>query len=244
MNITKEQATIMRGWAIMFIALHNFFHLEAFGLPQENETVFSIDRTADFFLQLFSENSHVVGILFSFIGWCGVPVFVLLSGYGLSKKYERSEGKINEWTYIKYNYLKLLCLIFPAAIFFLTYRVIEGSWNTAIKGLLSLTFLNTFVPGYGSIAPPFWYFSLTFQLYLAYLLLCRVKNWKVLIAIGLVFLSLYIVVGPDLFQSDYLLKRMRLTLFGWIPVFVIGMLLARKKVPLIAKEMPPPIPSY
>ena len=194
-----------------------------------------MDRTTEFFLQLFSGNPHVVGILLSFIGWCGVPVFVLLSGYGLSKKYGRRDEKINELSFIKYNYLKLLSLILPAVIFFLTFYSIEGSWKTVLKGLFSLTFLNTFIPGFNSIAPPFWYFSLTFQLYLAFLLLYRVKNWKVLTVIGIIFLSLYIVVGPDCLQSDILLKRMRLTLFGWIPVFVIGILLARDNNILMTK---------
>ncbi len=52
MNISKDRCTNMRGWAIMSIAMHNFFHLKEFGLAQENETHFSSEG-----IKIFLENA-------------------------------------------------------------------------------------------------------------------------------------------------------------------------------------------
>ena len=219
---------MMKGWAIMFIALHNFFHLEEFGLAQENETLFSIERTKIFFQNIFSIDQPLLGNLFSFIGWCGVPVFVFLSGYGLSKKYS-TEKKINSISYLKHSYLKLLLLILPAAIFFLIYRALFVSWSSVALGGISLTFLNTLVPGFGSIAPPFWYFSLTFQLYILYLLLFRIKDWRILAGIGVSFFLIYIVLCPNLYPNAAILKYIRLNFIGWLTVFILGIIVGNYK---------------
>lgn len=228
MIIPDNQSKIMRGWAIMFIALHNFFHLEEFGLAQENETLFSLERTSIFFQNLFSCDQPLIGNLFSFIGWCGVPVFVFFSGYGLSKKYGK-ENKIEIVAYLKHSYLKLFCLILPAAIFFLVYRAFFVSLGSVALGCVSLTFLNTLVPGLGSIAPPFWYFSLTFQLYILYILLFRIKDWRKLAGIGVLFFLIYIILSPDFYPNAAILKYIRLNFIGWLTVFILGLIIGHYK---------------
>lgn len=239
MNITREQATIMRALAIMFIALHNFFHLESFGLAQENETLFDLERTNCFFSQLVA-GEPIIGVFFSFVGWCGVPVFVFFSGYGLSRKYIGKEN-VNTFQFLKHSYLKLLYLILPAALFFIPYYAIFGSWTRVLECLFSLTFLTTLVPGLSSIAPPFWYFSLTFQLYIVFYFLFYIKNRRLLILFGIIFLFLYYFMSPQLFPNATLLRYIRLSFVGWMPVFIFGMIIGQNTVSiknLIAPESP------
>ena len=80
----------MKGFAIIFIMLHNFLHIN--GFSKENETVFYLERTQMFFQNVLNQPLNVIGDVFSFIGWVGVPVFVFLSGYGLERKYHKSDG--------------------------------------------------------------------------------------------------------------------------------------------------------
>lgn len=76
----------MRGVAIVFIMLHNLLHLVIPTL--ENEFVFQIERTRFFMNEVFSGGVDVVQDIFSFLGWYGVAVFLFLSGYGLTLKYD------------------------------------------------------------------------------------------------------------------------------------------------------------
>lgn len=231
MTITKEQCTIMRGWAVFFIALHNFLHLEVFGFAQENETRFCKDGL-DAFLDNIANGGGYFENIFSFIGWLGVPIFVFLSGYGLATKYGSENKSIEFKTYIKHSYLKLLSLILPATLIVIPYQFVSASALRALKSVLSLSFLNTLIPSglfnysLPSVLPTYWYFSLTFQLYLLYLLFAKVKNQKTLIIVGVTFLLVTMLLGPDIVNDSYLLRYDRLNLIGWIPVFVTGMLMA------------------
>lgn len=168
--ISKEQTLIMRGLAIMFIALHNFLHLPQFGFVQENEMYFHSENYQNFLADLSNPSWILVGDVFSFIGWCGVPAFVFLSGYGLSRKYLKAD-RIELWPYVKRSYVKLLCLLIPALLFFVSYQFFEVGVKRAILSLFSLTFLNTILSikkTLPSAAPTYWYIPMTFQLYLIY----------------------------------------------------------------------------
>lgn len=240
MIIPKTQCTIMRGWAILFIALHNFLHLPEFGFAQENETRFCTEGI-NIFLQNLSVLSWggitycetVIYNIFSFIGWVGVPVFVFLSGYGLTVKYKNRSQIIGVKKYITHSYLKLLYLILPAVMLVIPYQFFSVSFVRAIKSVFSLTFLNTIIPAgllnfsLPSSLPTFWYLSLTFQLYLIFLLLVKVKDNLKLATIGIVFLLITVALGPDFYPNEVLLRYERLNCIGWIPFFILGIIIAR-----------------
>lgn len=78
--LTKENSKILRGLAITAIVLHNFLHIDLFGLSSENEMSFSVEKFMAFFSSL--DDGLLVAQIFSFLGWVGVPVFVFLTGYG------------------------------------------------------------------------------------------------------------------------------------------------------------------
>ena len=88
--MNKTFQTILKGYAILFIILHNYCHLKEFGLPQENEMSFTSLNWEIFIQHVTSSPIMLIPDLLSFVGWIGVPVFVFLSGFGLTKKYELS----------------------------------------------------------------------------------------------------------------------------------------------------------
>ena len=192
MKINRDQALIMRGMAIMSIMLHNFIHLDKFGYARENEMEYHWHRTQLFFEHVLSTNSilSVLGDVVSFIGWFGVPVFVFFSGYGLSIKYGTQESYtgVSKKLYLKHSYVKLFLLIIPSAIFFVLFRISIGDWQRVAEILFSFTFLNSLFSGIviklHYAAPPFWYFSLTFQLYIIWLLLRNISNRRLIIMGG------------------------------------------------------------
>ena len=231
MEISRDESTIMKGLAILFIALHNFFHLERFGFLQENETLFDITRSHEMISYLLDPDVYFLCNLFSFIGWCGVPLFVFLSGFGLVKKYEKNHKPIESKSYITYNYIKLFHLVLPGALFFIILQVSQGNWLRVGFSAFSLTFTNTlfgFFKSIPSAAPPYWYFSLTFQLYLIYLLFNRLKNDSLLYVLFIIFLLLYLFLNPIFGIDQKWLRYIRLNSFGWLPVFIIGILFARE----------------
>ncbi len=230
MEISRDESAIMKGLAILFIALHNFYHLELFGFIQENETLFDIRRSQEIFSYLLNPDGYFLCHFFSFIGWCGVPIFVFLSGYGLVKKYEKGPAFIERKVFLKYNYLKLFFLVLPGALFFIFIQLSQGNWLRAGFSLFSLTFTNPLFGCFKSLpsaAPPYWYFSLTFQLYLIYLLLNRVRYNRLLYYLFLFFLLLYLVLNPNHGIDPRWLRYIRLNSFGWLPVFITGILFAR-----------------
>ena len=83
MSNSRYISSLIKGYAIIFIALHNFLHMSYMGFVQENEMRFDISKSRLFFEHLLNPSWTIVGDLFSFIGWIGVPVFVFLSGFGL-----------------------------------------------------------------------------------------------------------------------------------------------------------------
>ena len=177
--------------AIMSIMLHNFIHLDKFGFARENEMEYHLSRTQVFFDHIINANSilSVMGDIISFVGWFGVPVFVFFSGYGLATKYgDKFASNFDKKDYLKHSYLKLLLLILPAAIFFILFRAAIGDWQRIVEILFSFTFLNSLFSGIiiklHYAAPPFWYFSLTFQLYIIWLLLRNLSNRRLVIVGG------------------------------------------------------------
>lgn len=83
----RENSQVLRGMAILFIILHNLLHNPVFGLSKENEMSYSQELSDSFWMAFTSSGCNFLAEFFSFLGWTGVPVFVFLTGYGLTKNY-------------------------------------------------------------------------------------------------------------------------------------------------------------
>lgn len=218
----------MRGLAIMAIAVHNLLHLvpEEF-FVQENEICFHSGLFKKLLTSISSLQSTLPGDLLSHFGWYGVVVFVFLSGYGLSRRYDEAE-KFSVRNFCCRSYLKLLKLL----VFYPLYLAIfawcgDGdkiSWF-GIGKMLSMTG-NLFYPFEYPEPGVYWYFSLTMQFYLLYPLLRRFRSaW--LLAAGFVLpLTAMALLEPVSAPLIYL----RGNCFGWLPVFVAGIAFARMRL--------------
>lgn len=218
----------MRGLAILSIVFHNYIHQGRFGFAMQNESSFDIARTMDFLAGLGHGVGNTLCEIGSFLGWLGVPVFVFLSGYGLVKKYESpSSPDLAPLPYIKHSWMKLFKLMLPGILFFAIYLELRGlgGLSTQARYVLYLSLLGNLF-GIDSMSPSiYWYFGLTFELYLVYLFFNKYRSNRIL-ACGLI-LPLLIQGVCLFFGFDSILHYNLRNVLGWMSVFCFGMLSGR-----------------
>lgn len=227
--MTKKECSSLRGIAIIFIMLHNYCHWLPFAVP-ENEFSFSVEKYIRFWNVITGETLFIQ--FFSFWGHLGVSAFVLLSGYGLVRKYDNTN--IN-WTSFVIKHYKKLSI--PMVLGFIAYYIVLFIMNyptnqdistiIPIKRFLAqLTLIINLLPNpHRLINPgPYWYFSLTMQLYLIYILLVHKRSisYITIIALGVFIFSLFLEYNPKL------LILTKYNFIGWLFPFIYGIILGRK----------------
>ena len=229
----------MKGIAILGIMLHNYCHYVK-GIVRENEFTWQ-QLKCDRLWEVFQQPDELLPMhLFSFFGHYGVTVFLFLSGFGLVMKYERgSLPEIGVWRFLRYNYLKLFRIFIVGFVLFTMldattpgmhrYRVGEV---VAMLGMYA-NFLEH--PARVVWPGPYWYFSVTLQLYILYrLVFYRWRHWGVVVAL---------IVGCWVWQMCYLedlvtLERLRYNLVGGLLPFGMGVLAARsEKLKVMSEKM-------
>ena len=228
-NISRDCSLIMRGLAIIFIALHNRCHLIG-GITRENEFLF-LRKNVNEILDINTLSIKTICDLLSFFGWYGVTVFMFLSGYGLVKKYEQTptiDAHFSAKHFICSNYKKLFLLMLPGTILFLMYNEAvylcfnSLTWQQILSPLATQTLLSNLT--YPAIQPSpgvYWYFGLTMQLYIIYLLLFKGKrNYWLLVVAALCIAAQFMVWDT---------QWMRHNCIGWIFVFAIGIWYSRHR---------------
>ena len=228
--LSRKQCNQLRGLAIISIVLHNFVHQTRFGFTSQNESSFDLTRTQEF-LERFCQEGFWSAVceVFSFLGWIGVPVFVFLSGYGLVKKYEQGSTPLKVKDFIAHSWAKLFLLMLPGVLFCALYHQFTGlgGLHTHLKYAVYLSLLGNLV-GIDTMTPSiYWYFGLTFELYLAYILLHRFRSKGVLI--GCIAIPLLLQLGLVLGGQDNLVHFNLRNLIGWLPVFCTGIYLGRSE---------------
>ena len=230
MTLSRKQCNELRGLAIFAIVLHNFLHQTRFGFTTQNESSFDPARTQEFLGRVCQEGFwNSLGEIFSFLGWIGVPVFVFLSGYGLVKKYEQGSAPLVIPTYLKHSWLKLFLLMLPGILFCALFNQFMGlgGLHTHIRYAIYLSLLGNFV-GIDTMTPSiYWYFGLTFELYLVYLFLHRFRSKRILLICVAAPLVLQLVLL--LFGQDNLVHFNLRNFIGWLPVFATGIYAGRRE---------------
>lgn len=222
MELSRQECTVLRGVAIISIFIHNYCHLLP-NAPKENEYSWSIERVL-YFWDIFPNDIFIS--LFSFLGHYGVPVFVFLSGYGLVNKYERND---TEWSYGNYfsnHYLKLVKLMFPGLISYLIlFWFLYGDFDgmNFYRVIAQLLLVNNLIPTkYLPIVPgPYWYFGLTMQLYLLFLIL-RSKKRNIVICVTICLFLMILSNG-----HHYLIVWLKYNFVGHAIPFIMGILYAK-----------------
>lgn len=235
-SISRECGCVMRGMAIVIIALHNFCHLVP-GIAQENEFAFISDRTVALLAPNETASAFVFDML-SFFGWYGVTVFMFLTGYGLVMKYEREKTPLSPPRFILHNYLKLLFLMLPAIVTFIVLALVHDLWygyvdyGRLIDYVMQLTMLpDLFWHWWRPVPGVFWYFGLAMQFYIVYALFILGKNPLWMWILTAISLALQFAVNPAAGNMVWL----RFNATGWMIVLVFGIVCGRiSKVPKAA----------
>lgn len=222
----------MRGVAILAIVLHNYCHWLR-GIVRENEFTFDIDNARGMWQQLLHPDGLLPLHLLSFLGHYGMPLFVLLSGYGLASKYG-SDERLPVGRFVRYHYLKLFGMMAVGlAAFTLVDMMTRGAFHYhAVDILAQLAMvINLFPEPHHIIWPgPFWFFGLIMQLYIIYILLIHRRHWLLPVALVVVCWAAQVGCDPDGDTLNYLRYN---CISGMLP-FVGGVMLARaERLPLM-----------
>jgi hypothetical protein len=86
--LTREGTNLLKGIAIILIALHNYYRWIS-PMTGENEFEFSRLATINNYILVRSNLLEVVHAFFSFLGHYGVQAFIVISAYGLTRSYKR-----------------------------------------------------------------------------------------------------------------------------------------------------------
>ena len=226
--LTRTECTAMKGIAILGIMLHNYCHWLK-GIARENEYTWS-QWKCDRMWEVFQQPDDLLPMhLVSYFGHYGVPVFLFLSGFGLVRKYEACGAAMpSVWRFTRYNYLKLFRIFIVGFVLFTMLDAftpgIHRYHADEVLAMLGM-YANFFEHPSEVVWPgPYWYFSITLQLYILYrLVICRWRHWVVvagLIALCWLWQSLYL-------DDAVVLERLRYNLVGGMLPFGMGVLAAR-----------------
>ena len=229
--LSRKECSAMRGVAILAIMLHNYCHWLR-GIVRENEYTWQQFKFDELWYHILNPDEQLPMHLVSFFGHYGVPVFLFLSGYGLVKKYE--QGKLPEvgiWPFVRYNYLKLFRIFIVGFVAFTMLDAFTPGMHrynlTAVVGMLGM-FANLLDDPSHVVWPgPYWYFSITLQLYIFYrLVFYRWRHWGVVVGM-IAFCWLWQLSCQD---DVVLLERLRYNMIGGVLPFGLGLLAARTAI--------------
>ena len=234
--LTRNECTAMKGIAILGIMLHNYCHWLK-DIIRENEYTWQQWKCDKLVAVLQQPDEFLPMHLVSFFGHYGVPVFLFLSGFGLVMKYEKLQAKVSVWRFCRYNYLKLFRMFIIGFVLFVMLDAFtpgmhryEASEVLAMLGM----YANFFEHPSEVVWPgPYWYFSVTLQLYILYrLVFYQWRHWGVVVVL-IVICWLWQLSCHDDMET---LERLRYNLVGGMLPFGMGVLLARFE-PLLMKHV-------
>jgi peptidoglycan/LPS O-acetylase OafA/YrhL len=227
-RLDARDSNILKGLAIAAIVLHNFFHKVS--PARENEFFFHPDGFG-VFLRTVSHPSLAIQAFFSFFGYLGVPVFIFLSAYGLSKRYWDDSSS---WAQFTGRRIRKLFPIFGVVVLpwmlFDALHMGLGPFFRTVFPQIALLFmgLSPLVPGM-SMPPvgPWWFIPFILEFYAVFFALraaTRRFGWQGLVVLGLVGLVVSQLAHPRLSQWGINVYE---TPLGQLPSICMGIAAAR-----------------
>lgn len=234
MILTKEETNVMRGLAILMIVMHNYCHW----MPNcilENEYTWDSKNIWQYIDYFHKGDSHIFLNFFSHYGHYGIALFLLLSGYGLSVKYDNQTLVYKQ--FIFKHAQKLWKLLIPAYFIYFITGLLKG-WRLEPHNFIELcTFAANFDPRHPFICGPWWWFSLSMQFYLLYIFFYYKRNLRFIVFFtGLVFLSQVMITmycWDDLNNRNSLIGYLHYNFPCNIMPFSLGVLIGRINSKLI-----------
>lgn len=194
--MSQSSVTLLRGLGILLIITHNYMHW----LPEcvdENEYTFSVERINQLVLYIEQGGPHVILNILSHFGHYGVAIFLFLSGYGLTMKYEKFQDGVSRltpydkevpvWKFLLRHAVKLWKLMLPVLLIFVAIELYLGTWNRPWSRLLPLMgFYSNMQTPRDLILGPWWWFGLMMQFYIIWrLIIYKRSKWVLYTTIAL-----------------------------------------------------------
>ena len=236
--LTRVECDALRGLAIIGIFLHNYCHW-LHPVVKENEYQY-FQRNVDKLYQVLqgSWNELFFFHILSFFGHYGVPVFLFLSAYGLTMKYEKQQPTVPTsmlqtqpslpvFGFIKYHWVKLFRMMIVGFVAFTMIDAITDAPHDYhvmdIIGQMGL--FNNILPNPDDIIwpGPYWFFGLMIQLYIVYRLFLYRRHW----AWNVVLIVLCFAIQLSCEPESEALNRWRYNFIGGMLPFGFGVLYAR-----------------
>lgn len=229
--LDKNSSIFFKGVAIFMIVIHNFMHL--FPEPREMEFQFYDDRF-QIFLTSLTEPLEIIRVLFSYLGHYGVQIFIFISAYGLTKRYESSVIRYFDFII---NRVKTIYPSFIIAI--LLFAIVKANWELGLLGPFKYIYWNldlflnkilltsNFIPEQEfSLVGPWWFLSFIFQFYLVFPLLLFIHS-----KFGcrsLLYISVMTILINVLLNGHIGKVNLYFTVIGHLPEFCLGIYLAKR----------------
>lgn len=225
--LTRTECNIMRGIAILGIALHNYCHWLG-PVVKENEYAFSAHNAGWLQAVCASPDGLLPMHILSFFGHYGVPLFVFLSAYGLTLKYENPLAPPEPaGRFIAQHYGKLWRMMIGGfALFLIVDRLTPAPFHYDPTRILGIVLMvgNVYPDPDHEIWPgPYWFFGLMVQLYVVWRLLMYRRHWAWTAALMAVCLAVQYALPSE----GGVTVAYRYNFMGSMLPFGFGMLCAR-----------------
>lgn len=232
-HFSIEQTALLKGFGILLIVLHNFFHnLTPF--IGENEFSFSYQTFWNFYQTLQASPENFLRAIFSYFGHYGVQIFVFFSTYGLTRKYHNQSLIWSEFLksrIYKIYFSFLLCLAIYIALGVIKSVFVANEqvlyWDSLLWKVL---LVSNFIPRQALMpVGPWWFLPFIIQVYVLYPFLLKgyqKYGYKLLVFASLSSLLAEWLINPYLIPHGTNINH---TVFGHLPVICLGIILAVQK---------------
>lgn len=223
--LTRAECNIMRGLAILVIITNNFGHLIN-GVHPDNEYRYVFSNVSGFIESLQHPGTLFPLELLSFYSPFGVMLFIFLSGYGLTLKYEYGKGQsVSSNEFVIGHYTKLFTMQAKGlALFFFVYFIYETHEIVYFWPFVRQLFMiENLSPTMKIIPGPYWFFGMIMEVYVIYWFVFHKRSSRLMMTI--VALSLLIMAFLDPVGQAMVYFRINFGL-ALLP-FSLGVLAAR-----------------
>ena len=223
--LSRAECNLMRGFAILIIIVNNFTHCLG-GVILDNEYMFGWNRIEKFLNNMSHPDALLPFNILSFYCPYGVLLFIFLSGYGLTLKYEKGNGQgVSNKDFIVNHYNKLFVMQLKGlALFYIFTFLCLGSIPNNGVHLILQTFLVGNLNPYQSITPgPYWFFGMIMEMYVIFRLFVYQRKDTLVVALIILSLIAMAFAGPAGDATLYL----RMNFCIAILPFCMGVLAAR-----------------
>lgn len=222
--LNRTECNIMRGLAIVLIIIDNITHLFK-GVFMDSEHIYRWSSVEGFLHNLKHPDALLPFNLLSFYCPYGVMLFIFLSGYCLTLKYEQGSGRNTSCkVFVANHYKKLFIMQLKGlAIFITAFFLLYPNDVLGRSYFLNFLLIGNLRPSWNYIPGPYWFFGMIMEMYVIYrLVIYNRKDW---VAIVLTVFSLVVMalLPPESLALNYL----RINCFMAILPFCMGVLAAR-----------------